>query len=496
MKHALILAILALCLIAPIQASTVTILNETPEVNVTTPTPIPTLIPYIQQGGDVYVGDYVDISGIAPPYLFLAYWDGVDMYDSPPTYNMTLPNGKRGYYKFYVDPEIFGSRLGRWYKWDGEYEKQGNNRLFTVRAAKTFNYTMTFPNGTVVNMSEPVQPNYTPVLINPAPLLPEKHVADYVVAKGDELVLPDGNYHVWIFGRVSGIYSNAGHNITKTQIIGLDGGNYDIVFQYPGNNTIYDAACDPNDCKALVPGLYGKDPVNVYGYQPSVVYDRLKAMLAGTDDTLVKYSLQVDNPYITIHQADETEYITHSALNVRGYSNVANGTNITVSLDEKNVYYKDIPKSQIQTTAVRTSPGNLSYYSVNVPFNYDDLAADARNHTLTARTALGGIVQKDFKISLMPADSYKPNATLKYIEDRNPFVPTPTPEVVTIVKTQVVTQTITIPVTPTNETVYEQQKKAQDIVIREKIIIFGMWAALAVSVFAIGWYGLSVRRRM
>lgn len=175
-------AILALGLIFyPVVASDATILDETVRG---VPTPVPTTIPYINQGDTVYIGDYVDISGVAPPYQFLAYWDGYDMYDSPPKYMITLPDSKMDYYKFYIDPAIFGALTGRWYKWDGIYERQGNNRMFTVAPAKTFNYTLTFQNGTIVNLSEVVPQDYPQNNVKPAPLLPERHVADYVVAKG------------------------------------------------------------------------------------------------------------------------------------------------------------------------------------------------------------------------------------------------------------------------------------------------------------------------
>lgn len=488
-----LIALLALCLIVPVLAENSSYILVGEPVDI--PTPIPTLVPYIGQGDVVYVGDTIDISGVLAPYPGLAYWDGFDMYDSVPTYNMTMPDGKRSYYHFYLDPAIFSERLGKWMKYDGHFEKQGNNIAFIVAPARAKNSTMTFPNGTTVNLSEIQKQNYTPLNVKPAPLLPEKHVADYVVAKGDDLVLPDGDYHVWIFGRVSGIYSEPSHNITIAQINGLENGDYDIVFQYPGNNTIYDAACD-KDCKNLVPGLYGKKPVDVEGYQPSVVYAKLKEMLVGTDDTLVKYSLQVDMPYITINQADEIEYVTRSALNVRGYSNVKNGTVINVSLDELTMQFKYYPLWYSEGVAVQTSRGNLSYYSVNVPFDYDELAADARNHTLTARTAHGGQVQKDFKISVMPADSYRPNATLKYIENRNPFIPTPTPEIVTKIETKIVTQTITIPVTPSNETVYEQQHKAQaDVADSTLKFVVGAIVALLIVVGA-ALYALRVWRRL
>jgi len=460
-------------------------INETPNLQET--------IPYIYQGDTVYVGDVIDISGAAPPYASLAYWNGYDMYDSEPTYVMELPDSSQGYYKFNLSFEIFGNRLGRWYKWDGDFEKRGNNHIFTVNPKLWHNSTLTFSNGTAIVTSEEIPQNYTRHKVQPAPLMPEKFVSDYLVAKGDEVAFPEGDYRIWVFGRTDGIYAREEHNITKDQIFNMGVGNYDVVFQYHGNNTIYDASCGPNNCDVLIPGLYGKKPVNIYGYQPLVVYDKLKEMLAGTDDKLVEYDLRIEDPYITINQADETEYTTHSALNVRGYSNVANGTKITVSLDEKSAYYKDLKKMQIETSAVRISVGNLSYYSVDIPFNYEDIAADARNHTLTARTELGGIVQKDFKVSLMPADSYRPNASLKYIEDRNPFVPTPTPEIRTVVVTQTieVVKQITIPVTPTNEQVREEQDK----IITDKIVLILFVVVGSCIIAAIAWYAYSVYKR-
>jgi hypothetical protein len=52
---------------------------------------------------------------------------------------------------------------------------------------------------------------------------------------------------------------------------------------------------------------------------------------------------------------------------------------------------------------------------------------------------------------------------VKYIGDRNPWVPTPTPEVITIVKeVPGPTVTILIPVTPREEVVRAQQEKVLD----------------------------------
>jgi hypothetical protein len=222
-----------------------------------------------------------------------------------------------------------------------------------------------------------------------------------------------------------------------------------------------------------------------------VVFQKFKEMLAGTDDKVFEYSMVLEEPYITINRAGEIWHNGRTVLDVRGYTNVANGTPITVTLDENNfVDYK------ASTTAVRTSPGNLSYYRAYVPLDYENLAANAMNHTLIARTDVGGSIQKDFKISVMPADSFRPNATLKYIEDRNPFVPTPTPEVITVIKTQVVIQTITVPVTPTNETVYAQQRKAQEDVTYNWLSLAAIALVALVVLIGGGLYAMRVWRRL
>jgi hypothetical protein len=454
------------------------------------PPAVPENVPYIQQGDVVYVGDYIDVSGVVPPYPALAYWDGFDMYDAVPKYNYTMPDGKKSYYHFYLDPAIFNTRLGKWYKYNGEYEPQGNNLAFVVKPKRLSNSTMTYPNGTSVNLSKAIEANYTPISIKPDPLLPERHVADYVVAKGDEIAWPVGGYHLWVFGRVNGVYDWPENTISKKQVEGLENGRYTIVVQTAGNNTLYESRYENN---TLIPGLYGRKPIDATGMSPMVVFSKMKELLAGTDDQIYEYTLDVDNPSITINRADEMYFNGKTVLDVRGYTNVANGTPITVTLDERNTYYKNIPERTATGTAIRTGNGNLSYFRAYVPIDYDELAADATNHTLTARTDIGGSVQKDFKISIMPADSYRPNATLKYIEGRNPFVPTPTPEVRTVVVTQTirVVERITIPVTPTNE----QVKAQQDAVITDKIVLALFVIVGAGVLAAMLWYMYSVYRR-
>lgn len=448
-------------------------------------------VPYIYQGDTVFLDTYIDISGVLPPYPQLAYWDGYDMYDEPPKYNITIGDGKKPYYRFYVDPAIFTTRTGRWYKWGGEYEKQGNNLAFVVSPIHFENYTMRFPNGTLLDLT--VQVNPVEYIEHPKPfepLLPERHVADYVIAKGDPLIWDDGGYRLWLFGRRDGVYANPDGNVSAETIGRMESGTYTVGIQVAGNNTIYEAQVANN---TLIPGLYGRKPVDIFGKDPLTVLSNVRGMLEGTDDSLFEYTLELADPYITIRQADETLLNNTSYMDVRGYTNAMNGTEITVTLDEK-----DRKEFVGYGVAWRTSPGNLSYYRAYVPLDYDELAADARNHTLIARTAIGGKVEKDFKISLMPPDSYRPPAALKYVEDRNPFVPTPTPEVITQVVTKEVPIYVTVEVTPPPSMVYAQQKAAVDAKWAETfelVKLAGLCVAAVVIGLLIARYLVSVRWR-
>ncbi|MFA4876953.1 MAG: DUF3821 domain-containing protein [Methanoregula sp.] len=93
---------------------------------------------YVHQGQTVRVNDTLDITGVASPYTQLAYWDGVDMYNSVPSYIVGFTSQREE--NFYLDPKIFSTRLGAWYKYDKKtgYEPHGNNLAFFVVARDSF----------------------------------------------------------------------------------------------------------------------------------------------------------------------------------------------------------------------------------------------------------------------------------------------------------------------------------------------------------------------
>lgn len=397
-------------------------------------------IPRISQGDIIYINDTVDITGVSgwpgPDGEYRIAWYGryTDSYspgEADPAYILELPGksrmaGSKSQYRFYVDPDVFYERTGYWYQFISNSsnlngnEAAGNLRVFYVSS----NYrTLTNASN---NQTEFVYfprnygPNITPVV----PLLPERHVTDYLVAKGDRLPFGYDGLRIWVFGREKGIYDKRDRVLSQEELSSLEVGTYKLVMQYPGKNTIYEATYSD---ETLIPGLYGKKPIPVRGMAAPVVHEKFKEMLADSDDEITTYNLVIEDPSLTINRADEIFVKGQPFLDIRGYTNVANGTDISVTLDEGQSYYKLIQNRLVHGTAVRTYPGNMSYWQVLMPIDYDHLAATAEMHTLTARTALGGFVVKDFKVTELPADSYRPNATVKYIEDRNPFVPTPTP---------------------------------------------------------------------
>lgn len=184
-----------------------------------------------------------------------------------------------------------------------------------------------------------------------------------------------------------------------------------------------------------------------------------------------------------------------TVLDIRGYTNAANGTKITVVLDEGRSYKAYIAERIKSTEAIRTNPGHLSYYRVYLPIDYDTLAAaDALNHTITARTAIGGVVYKDFWISVLPADSFKPNATIKYIEGRNPFVPTPTPEIVVKRETVVVTQTIPVPQAPSQEQIDAAAQRLLGEQNQKTVATIAIVTGSLLVLAFVGWFTWSIQR--
>lgn len=444
----------------------------------------------IAQGQNVFVNDTIDISGNG--WGTGMAWYGKYTQYSDPQYILYFNNYRSGLQNFWLDPSVFADREGLWFQYYGtnqSTETNGNLELFKV-LNQYANTAYTFPNGTTVY--EPIaQPdntvNLTVKLKAPAPqILPEQHVSDYLVAHGDAVTTPYTK--LWVFGRVDGIYDHSG-NLTEKEIMGLEIGSYKIISHDVGRNTIQEVSYD-SISDELVSPWRNVEPIDVYGIQPRLVMDRFVSMIRNTDDKIETYNLEVQDPSITIYSISEVgignDMITTydrgtTMLDVRGYTNVANGTLLTFVMDTDMQNARSLPEYTYHTTAIRTSPGNMSFYQAYIPINKNLMPNGI--HTIKASTSLGGVSFYDFVISETPPDSYVPNATLKYIADRNPWVPTPTPvyNTVTVEVTREIVREVVKEVPPSDEQVRAQQDK----IITEKII-----AGLSLLLCVIGGFFL------
>jgi len=467
---------------------------------------------YVQQGDTVYLNETVDISGVAAGVLNLAYYNGYDCVGDN-QYLIPLPKTKSGYYNFYIDSTIFGSRMGRWCKWNGYEESNGNIIAFVLSYAKPIPFNST-SNITLQN------PNQTPAEFPKVPIMPVKHISDYLIARGNGFSIPvNGTTNCWIFGARDSLLDyhsfNGSIDITPEAINTLSPGSYTVLLQTRENGT-GETTVRYNPDAGMIQWFDPKT-FTIHGFSvtqntPETVLNKLIEILPEVHDKYQLFKLEVQDPTIVIDLINSLNYLNdtgapqtqgiilgqQSYMDVRGYTNAAPDTLINVVVDA-DFNGADPWKDAIATKAEGDLGGDMRAFKVLVPLKLYDMAPG--RHFVSARSALaeGVISTADFYIYDNPTGNVIPNKTIRYVSGRygpEELVPTPTPIVVTQVVTRVVTQVVTVPVTPSNEQVYAQQKKASEATYWEAA---KFWSMVVVGGFLIGggsWYGVSIIRRL
>lgn len=456
----------------------------------------------ITQGSDVYINETYDISGATGWAESIAWYGRYADYpdESVIPYVVNLPGkthtSERSQYYYTIANYTFYTMPGKWFQYYGNGtasdETHGNLLVFNVVREIPVKFNETNTTGII---SYEIIDNTTPVVIPVEPLLPEKHVADYLVARGDSLNFNVTNISsVWIFGRVDGLYDYHSVkdrvDITTKSIEKMEPGSYSLLLQTPKDAVDYFTVRynKENDCiEWFDPSRFDVFSMSTEGYSPQVMLNKLEGIFPQSRDTYTLQKMVVQDPSVTIVRVDEVYKNGTSVLDVRGYTNAANGTKVSIVFDPERQTPRTLRAHTYTGEAIRASPGNMSYYRIYVPIDWDDIKPGV--HTLKAFTAIGGEVYKDMVVSDMPADSYRPNATVRYIEGRNPWVPTPTP--ITVIKKEIekvtVERTIQVNVTPSNEQVYSEVAKfGTDILVA--VVIIGVIGGFV-------WYASSVYLR-
>ncbi|MCK9591451.1 MAG: DUF3821 domain-containing protein [Methanoregula sp.] len=480
---------------------------------------------YVEQGDFLYVNDTVDISGVAAGILNLAYY-GINSEENLDTqYLLKLPKNKSGYYAFYLDPKIFGNRIGTWYKWNGEIESNGNTVAFKIRPQRQ----AVNASGATVNVSPPVsnQSGKEPPRI---PILPLRTVADYLVARGNSLKIssPDA-ISVWIFGARDMLLDYHAYNksvdIPANEINALSPGRYTILLQekepgYSGDSAIrYDNVS--NSIQWFDEVTFTVQRFNMDDQTPDNILAKLKSVFPVTHNRYQLFSLEVEEPTISIDEINAVNQLNYtgapqaeglimgaaSYVIVKGYTNVEPDTLIQVVVDADFNQPGDLVWKDAIVTASQGEPGGIMRdWKVLVPldlYNMPSCGTGKCEHFVSARTGLSDAVisTAPFYIYENPEGNAIPNKTMRYISGRygpEELVPTPTPITVTHEITRVVTQVVTVPVTPSNEQVLVQQRIAQKEISEQnwnKTVSYIGIGIFAIIFIAVGIWIYSAWRR-
>jgi len=454
--------------------------------------------PRVPQGGAVYLNETYDISGVAAGYLYLAYINEYSTDLSAANWTITTmietPATKEGYYNYTINMDFFSDKLGYWYRWNGVYESNANNRAFrVVKERPPVNYTY--------NETELRDDFFPP----PPPVIPEHHVADYLLARGDPFNVTY-NYSkasVWIFGRVCGIYDRKVFNGTAkfntSETAGLEAGSYSLLYYSPGLDRQFDVRIRDDIMEYFDSLAFKVRTVDLKPLSPMVVLDRLRWIATQNDDNFTVYKLEVQEPKIEIISVDTiivNETTQSVVIQVRGYTNLANASSLSFVLDEDKTPEKLLGQSRAQnrwnsTVLAVKSPGSMRYFDYGIPIWLGQIPPG--QHEITVYGEHSAKMSVPFWVYDLPEGSQPRNQTIRYVGGYE-FVPTPTPEIVIQkeVVTQIVTQVIAVPVTPSNEQVHAEQLKAQ----WEVWTSIAMWVFLAIIGIAIIVYAFLVWRRL
>lgn len=466
--------IFLLLIIVPVLASTNTTINVTP---VPTPAYNNTRVSQgqcIEVGGTYDVGGVMGVSFTTSELAFVYFGKYVSALnpngdDSEILYKYPIPPGANAYTSFYLDPAIFGNRTGYWYQYDNMPLRAANKRAFYVSTQcimptsipTIIPTTQVIHNETEQTLKDVVS---VPLTVNP------RYVADIVIARNDALKIENltGTYQAWIFGRVTGIYgvhanlTNSTTIFTKDEVRGMEAGSYKLLLQTAGTNKLFELSYNRTENREmLVPLFRALVPVEITGSQPRLVQPQVESFLTKyTDDTYKIYNIEIQEPYIEINGFREILVNNEkSIMEVVGYTNQQPNTKIQLTIDYNVKINKSDKYKPVDVIVEDTGAGNLRTYHGYITIYKSDISPG--DHGITATSSSGAFSTIPFYIM----ESIKPIVTTVYYTyiDGHPYIPTPTPITIIERPTPVVvrvTQTIFVPVTPSQESVNDAQWKA------------------------------------
>jgi hypothetical protein len=367
----------------------------------------------INQGDVVYWGENVSVERVIGWYNTIAYWNATQIPGVvPPNTIISLKHPNR----LFIDPNQYP--VGNYYKWSGMWERAGNNLAFIVKKRPALNKTSESPPLT----SAPT----TWLTVKTRPTLEARHVADYLIARGDPLNIPINATNVWGFSNRNFFYKNLQGTLTlsATESAALGEDTYTLLSHTGGPNTVieikYDSPSNAIWFNNVSTFELKKTPLA--GYVPAHIHEIFSDYLKTCDDEIAVQTMIIQEPTIDIKNIwdEDTEQIA-----VNGYTNAKEGTPISLYLDEIRVITKN-GGGHVMAHAKGSDPGAYRTWDVMIPIDFNETAPG--QHQITAVLPTGQRQSVSFYVYSLPEGQKRPQGYVRYIGG-NEWVPTPTPVV-------------------------------------------------------------------
>ena len=463
MKHYALLSILIFILLIPANASYVTVEEINQSSNVTTQIQIEKPVtPYrIEQGQCVELNDTIDIAGVGWYTGTIAtYGRWYDGYGG-------LSNGSveaiyridaRDLDAFYIDPSFFEKHLGWWYNFYDETDSHGYDRLFYVSEkcvlSKEQNVSIV---SKMLNETERVSG-----LVRNKTTLPVKTIdgKTFIISRGIDTGVGATPYTSrWLFGtdNQTNMYDIQvdKYNVTHfnaDDTWNMPAGRYDAIFVVPGRNGIIEENYDKNHDVITSP-FRAQPDIYVRGIDGKSIEKHLMDRISASyDDTYEYWAIDLQDPMIEVKRLDTTPLSNNfSYVSIAGYTNANAGDRFKLQLDVE----KNGNRARSYDITVTDNGGIRAYRTYNTSFIIDLNNENPGMHYFTI-TALntGATITAPFYIYRELPKHYQDEVYLQYA-GFSPFIPTPTPEIIERTKIEKVIEkvTVTVPVTPSQESV-------------------------------------------